>query len=453
MKKQSSDQDYVEMSDQTYQKSFHAFKQGLAEAPSRKNKPYLLAGLSLTGAAIAATLLFVSTMDAPSPNGQGDAPYILEDEKQDENSVPDILEKVEFQDEFAKEAIERGPYFLSPQQPETIHHNEFSISTNDDWEIKEQEIPKGTKTTLIGPNSQELTVLLLDDPQTDQASVEIETFLNEHPYTSSTELPIEQVREYVIDARVLLSFDDTQFRFDDQAYMYSFKNDETNRLFDIFSSEMYGKRLILFTDFPLDEPDIWAQAYFFMTRVYPAESTYVLSTSEEKGEDGRALTKDVFTASFGVSSSYYRRTTVEWYENKELGFSTYIPQNAQVEKVVHNGMMEWIVDVPEEGPSFYSFGKIDQTIAFNDIKDLFISEYKIDEKSVSKENENPFTFNYYTDEQGSGYVNLVEFKGSWYFIHRHNSSEEVPEDSEIREFMGMPSYFLDELVWNEEQEN
>lgn len=101
------------MTDRTYQKGFHAFKQGLDGTPSRKNKPYLLASLALSGAAIAATLLFVSTIEAPIPNGQGDAPYTLVDEQQDKNAeLPEVLKDIEINTQLARQFIKRGLMFF-----------------------------------------------------------------------------------------------------------------------------------------------------------------------------------------------------------------------------------------------------------------------------------------------------------------------------------------------------
>ncbi|MGN7312141.1 hypothetical protein ACTHQ4_13695 [Alkalicoccobacillus gibsonii] len=452
MKKQPSDQDYVEMSDQTYQKSFHAFKQGLAEAPSRKNKPYLLASLSLAGAAIAATLLFASTMDAPTPNGQGDAPYILEDEKQDENvelELPEGLKDIEVNIQLARQFIKRGPYVFSPTQPELLHHDEFFVSLSTDWNVESFDIKNGTKAVLSGPDSEEVTIILFDNNSPEEIiTQEANKLLDEHPYTVSTKLPYEDLRNHFINARVVLSHDRVGFTIDKDAWLYSFENDQTKRFYDLFSSKLYGKRILLFANYPLDQPDKWAQTYYFMSNIFPEESPYVLEVSDELSEDGRPLEKEVVTS---IDFEGYTRLEVELYHNKELQFSTYLPKNAKVDRIAHREFTEWKITSDSESNSFYSFAKLDSDINVDELKEILVHTYGIDSRSIEVHDDESISF--YTEtldgkqtNEMTGYIKKYTFNKESYFIYQQIDTSIEFESAQVL-FTQMPDYFIEELEW------
>ncbi|MFK3939886.1 hypothetical protein ACI2JA_20455 [Alkalihalobacillus sp. NPDC078783] len=452
MNKQPSDQDYVEMTDQTYQKSFHAFKQGLAEAPARKNKPYLLAGLSLAGAAVAATLLFVSMMDAPSPNGQVDAPYTLVDEQQEENiELPKVLKDIEINTQLARQFIKRGPYVFSPIQPELVHHDEFYISLSTDWNAETNSIKNGTKTVLSGPDSEEVTIYLFDDDRSEDTITEVvDNLLKEHPYTSATQLPYEDLRNHFINARVVLSHDRVGFTIDKDAWLYSFENNKTNQFYDLFASRLYGKRILLFANYPLDQPDKRAQTYYFMSNIFPEESPYVLEVSDELSEDGRPLEKEIVTS---IDYEGYSRLEVDLYHNKELQFSTYLPKNVKVDRIAHKEFTEWKISSETESNTFYSFAKLDSSISIKQMEYILVNTYGIDSNSIEIYDNETIAFypktTFGDDEQTSevtGYMKLYRFNEESYFIYSQIDPGINPESAQVI-FTQMPSYFIDELQW------
>ncbi|MDQ0208351.1 hypothetical protein [Alkalicoccobacillus murimartini] len=450
MYKKSSKQEYVEMSNRTYHKSLHAFREGLEESNQRKKQPYLLASFSLAGAGLAAAILFFSFVDSPTPTGQLDAPLIINEENEDKYQLPEALKDIEVDSEIANKLIPRGPYVFSPIQPEFMHNEEFWITLNPDWKINEESIEGGTKTTLSGLESEELTFLLFDESSSENLiKREIDQLLLKHTYTSVTQLPTDDVHRYVVNARLILSHDRVGFSFNDQSFFYSLKDENTNRFYDLFSSELYGKRIVLFADFPLDEPDKWAQSYYFMSNIFPEESPYVLDISEDVSENGRPLTKEVVTS---IDFDDYQQKTVTLYENNELNFSTYIPQNADINRIEQEGFTEWRISEDPTDNSFYSFGKLDTDFDPTLSQDILVDTYGIDADSIDVNNKELITFypkEYNEDEptdQTTGYFSLYRLNDSWYFIYSQidpNSKQEIG----VIGAKEMPQYFIDELEW------
>lgn len=438
------------MTDRTYQKGFHAFKQGLDGTPSRKNKPYLLASLALSGAAIAATLLFVSTIEAPIPNGQGDAPYTLVDEQQDKNAeLPEVLKDIEINTQLARQFIKRGPYVFSPIQPELIHHDEFYISLSTDWNAETNPIKNGTKTVLSGPDSQEVTIYLFNDDSSEDTITEVaDNLLKEHPYTSATQLPYEDLRNHFINARVVLSHDRVGFTIDKDAWLYSFENDETNQFYDLFASKLYGKRILLFANYPLDQTDLRAQTYYFMSNIFPEESPYVLEVSDELSEDGRPLEKEVVTS---IDFEGYSRLEVELYHNKELQFSTYLPKNSKLDRIAHNEFIEWKISSETESNSFYSFAKLDSDINVDELEDILVHTYGINSRTLDVHDDETISFYPETTDgkqskEVTGYIKKYTFDKEFYFVYHQIDTSIETEPAQVV-FTQMPQYFIDEIQW------
>ncbi|MCM2676818.1 hypothetical protein [Alkalicoccobacillus plakortidis] len=451
MDKGSSKRPYIEMSNRTYKKSLRAFQEGLEESKHTKKQPYLLASLSLAGAGIAAAILLFSVVNLPQPVGQSDSPVMLSDEDNQEYQVPESLSDVKVDSEIVNELIYRGPYVFSPIQPEPVHNEEFWVALNPEWGSNEVSIVDGTKTTLTGPESEEINILLFDENASEeQISKETNQLLSEHPYTSGTQLPTDKLHKYLVNARIVFSHEPVGYSFNDQSFFYSLKNDETNRFYDLFSSELYGKRIVLFADFPLEQSEKWAQSYYFMSNIFPSASPYVLDESETVSENGRPLTKDVVTS---IEYNNYQQKTVALYENTELNFSTYVPKNAEIDRFEQNGFTEWRISENPDDKTFYSFGKLDPDFDLTRSQDILVDTYKIEPDSIDVMDEDVISFypkENYDDEptdQVSGYFSLYQLNDSWYFIYYQFDPNSEQEAGGVTQEKQMPQYFIDELEW------
>ncbi|WYP27592.1 hypothetical protein NSQ54_05635 [Alkalihalobacillus sp. FSL W8-0930] len=444
MNKQPPDQDYVEMSDRTYQKGFQAFKHGIDGAPARKNKPYLLAGLALAGAAIVAMLLFVSVTGAPNPIGQADQLIIIGDENEDEAEVPASLEDVEIDTEWALELIPRGTYDYSVTKTESLHHGEFTVSLSTDWNIREENIKDGTKTTFTGPNSEELSVVIFDHLSSkDTVMQEAENLLSEHPYTSATRLPYENLVKYIVNTEIGQRHDRLGFTIDQHSWFYSFENQETDRFYDLFASELFGKKILLFADYPLDQPETWAQTYHFMSKIIPkAYQPYVLEVSEEVSKDGRPLEKEMVTT---VQLDEYVSEAFKLYQNEELRFSTYIPKESEINEFVHKDFTEWRVSLDTTDKQFYSFGLLHSKLELNQVEDFLIDTYGITFDAIEKANDETITFDDPINKI-SGVLKLYSIHNKTYFMYEQIDSTSTQQFGEWPSAQ-LARYFFNEIQW------
>lgn len=106
------------------------------------------------------------------------------------------------------------------------------------------------------------------------------------------------------------------------------------------------------------------------------------------------------------------------YEH-ELGFTSYLEEGTEVEKIERNGFTEWkFVHEKNGNNSYYSFGKLDPSVSIEDAKETLINGYEFDPQYVEGASHVSF---YHIMRQGQDdemlrTFELVQKHGDWYYI-------------------------------------
>ncbi|MGN7313085.1 hypothetical protein ACTHQ4_18515 [Alkalicoccobacillus gibsonii] len=425
---------YIVLPHSAYTKSLNAFKQGMQDGaePKPKSRGAYIAS-SLGAAALLGLIIF--TFLPVTDNQEQPA-----DEENQVEKVEDVMEEkavdldeIGVNEELLSEVVERDQYELGEvgggDQP--FHHDELQVFVPDDWEMSRSDdvFVNGTKTILTGFGGVQQTILIFEDEaSSEEMNQAKEELLSDITYTKATEIPMDWLT-YLFEEEHQLGiefhfFSRYENRFaielDDTTKMYTLLNENDRRLYDYVEADLFGKKLILLTDINSTHSSKLASTYVTLSAITPSSEIDVAYGPYER-EYGRRSSITILTG-----MPRYGFTELLLYEH-ELGFTSYLEEGTEVEKIERNGFTEWkFVHEKNGNNSYYSFGKLDPSVSIEDAKETLINGYEFDPQYVEGASHVSF---YHILRQGQANemlrtFELVQKQGDWYYIFTQADNQE-----------------------------
>lgn len=417
---------YQPLPHQTYRKSLDSFKAGLNNPEPKRNKTSLIAftatgmGLAIAGALFLSFYPFSSIPDQPS--GEQIPAEINPENEVDQTT----LEEMDENEALIEELFLRDALMPDASQSHLIHNDEFQIMLPDQMHnrVSEKQIQSGTKTTLTGADTEIISLFLFDkDTPDDYVATFTDDLLSEHHFTETTTVPINRVTEQV-ESMGGGFFNDHLFT-ESETSIYAMKNEETDRFYELYKMDLFGKQLILFGDYPLNQPDSKLVSYFTLGNLSPAETPYLLNEGEIDPTSGLPRTKEMLLREGALPR--YDSITFQLTEIDGLPFTPYLVEDASPEKINHDGFTEWRIRENETSESsFYSIGKMDPSFDISQSEEILMNGFDVDLAHLEDidglaTNEN---FAYYdTVEQKSGSFLLYSYEDEWYFTYDQSTGD------------------------------
>ncbi|MBM0066303.1 hypothetical protein [Alkalicoccobacillus gibsonii] len=460
---------YIVLPHSAYTKSLNAFKQGMQDGaePKPKSRGAYIAS-SLGAAALLGFIIF--TFLPVNDNQEQPA-----DEENQVEKVEDVMEEkavdfdeIDVNEELLSEVVERDQYTFSDvvqnDQYELsessgggdrpFHHDELQVLVPDGWELSRSNdaFANGTKTILTGFGGVQQTILIFDNEasqeEVNHARAEL---LSDIVYTKATEVPMDWLR-YLFEEEHRLGI---EFHFysrynnrfaielDDTTKMYTLLNENDKRLYDYVEADLFGKKLILLTDINSTHSSKLASTYVTLSAITPSDlNDMVAAYGPYENKYGRRSSITILT---GMPT--YDFTELLLYEH-ELGFTSYLEEGTEVQKIERNGFTEWkFVHEKNGNNSYYSFGKLDPSVSIEDAKETLINGYEFDPQYVEGASHVSF---YHILRQGQANemlrtFELVQKQGNWYYIFTQADNREGFYSPKIG---GLATKFQQEIMFH-----
>ncbi|WYP26762.1 hypothetical protein NSQ54_01190 [Alkalihalobacillus sp. FSL W8-0930] len=428
---------YIVLPHSAYTKSLKAFKQGMqdAEEPKPKSRGAYIAS-SLGAAALLGFIIFTVLPITDNQEQPADEENQVEkvEEVNEEKAVD--FDEIDVNEELLSEVVERPDYELGDVGgggDKQFHHDELQVFVPDDWEMSRSDdgFANGTKTTLTGFGGVQQTILIFENEASqEEVNQAREELLSDIMYTKATEVPMDWLRYLFEEEQQLgiefhfLSRYDNRFaiELDDTTKMYTLINENDRRLYDYVEADLFGKKLILLTDINSTHSSKLASTYVTLSGITPSNAyDMVAAYGPYEQKYGRRSSITILT---GMPT--YDFTELLLYEH-ELGFTSYLEEGTEVEKIERNGFTEWkFVHEKNGNNSYYSFGKLDPSVSVEDAKETLINGYEFDPQYVEGASHVSF---YHIMRQGQDdemlrTFELVQKQGDWYYIFTQADNRE-----------------------------
>lgn len=448
------------------EKSLQAFQQGFEEAAKDKKKKQkrlqlrqrVMGSLATVTAAAVAGLLLFNTNFLQEHIFNWD-----ETEKVEETTDPIDLLELELNEDIVNTIMDR-PFFqhveLSDMRHWRIFNSQMSIPLPVGWSSDEVEEDGVFNITITGSDTEKLTLMLFTE---EPAREEFDSILAEHlanwSYTDATIIPPDRMKgEFNYLMEVLPYYKDT-FSFDTgTAAMYGFIDEEEGRFRELYVSKLYGMPMIYTSEYPLDNNQSWNHSWLIFSRMSVNEFFPVRGSEGEHHPDYNLPVKKTVMA---TEQGYFREMDIELVVIEELGVTSYLTNGTDVTRFENDHLTSWRFTEPlVSRNSFTSFGKLTENIPIYLRREILFDAYGIElgmehEDEVTEDSAifrypgymQIFDPNDNMDSYGgtyssSGYFELFEHDGDWYYRHLHRAET----DTSPRVFTNM-ELFLRYLEW------
>ncbi|MFK3937608.1 hypothetical protein ACI2JA_08855 [Alkalihalobacillus sp. NPDC078783] len=427
---------YIVLPHSAYTKSLKAFKQGMqdTEEPKPKSRGAYIAS-SLGAAALLGFIVFTFLPMTDNQEQPADEENQVEkvEEVKEEKAVD--FDEIGVDEELLSEVVERPDYELGDvgAGDNSFHNGELQLAVPDDWELSRSNdaFANGTKTILTGFGGVRQTILIFEDEalpeEINQAKEEL---LSDIMYTEATEVPMDwltylfkEEHQLGIEFHFLSRYENRfAIELDDTTKMYTLLNENDRRLYDYVEADLFGKKLILLTDINSTHSSKLASTYITLSGITPSNAyEMVAAYGPYEQKYGRRSSITILTG-----MPRYDFTELLLYEH-ELGFTSYLEEGTEVEKIERNGFTEWkFVHEKNGNNSYYSFGKLDPSVSIEDAKETLINGYEFDPQYVEGASHVSF---YHILRQGQANemlrtFELVQKQGEWYYIFTQADNRE-----------------------------
>lgn len=328
-----------------------------------------------------------------------------------------------------------------------IYNSVFSVPLIHGWTRKEEDDGDMHSSFITGPESERMNIYIFDyDVEEKQISEKIDRILSQITFTESTVLPYDTVIEKLESSFDTYPFFGDFFVFNkEETEMYAFLDATNGRLTELYITKLFGQPLIFTGEFPLTNKEHWHLPWVIFSQIHLQKSPYIIqgTEGEEHPKYQRPMEKDVVH----WGSPNFQPVHLELYENEELGFTSYLPSNTNVERIEYDHFTEWRFSNPAISKhSYYSFGKLKENFPLDQGREIMFSALEIENEQEEYYGEDPYYYNYYNGEDGnySGYVTLFEQSGSWYYRHIHEDYQDY-NGGRLWENLSM---FVDYMEWH-----
>lgn len=443
---------YIVLPHSAYTKSLNAFKQGMQDGaePKPKSRGAYIAS-SLGAAALLGLIIFTFLPVTDNQEQPADEENQVEkvEEVNEEKAVD--LDEIGVNEELLSEVVERDQYELSEvvesDQNELsdggssggtdrdFHHHELQVFVPSDWELSKNSdaYENGSKTVLTGFGGVRQTILIFEkEAPSEEINQAKEELLSDIMYTKATEVPMDWLKylfeedqlgfEFSIYSKYKNRF---AIELDNTTTMYTLLNENNRRLYDYVEADLFGRKLILLTDINSTHSSKLASTYITLSTIAPSSMTHggdmVAAYGPYENKYGRRSSITILT---GMPT--YDFTELLLYEH-ELGFTSYLEEGTEVERIERNGFTEWkFVHEKNGNNSYYSFGKLDPSVSIEDAKETLINGYEFDPQYVEGASHVSF---YHILRQGQANemlrtFELVQKQGDWYYIFTQADNRE-----------------------------
>lgn len=413
---------YIVLPHSAYTKSLNAFKQGMQDGAEPKPKSRGAYIASSLGAAVTRIYYFYFLPITDNQEQPADEENQVEkvEEVNEEKAVD--LDEIGVNEELLSEVVERDQFETGDSWGDVqFHYNELLTFAPSDWRLTnyDDEFSDGSKAVITGFGGILQTILVFEETaspeEVDRARKEL---ISDVLYTQATEVPINRLEELVEEKDGLNLWhskykDRFAIELDDEAKMFTLLNEKEGRLYDYVEANLFGKKLILLTDVGIDQSNKRALTYFTLGTISPADDG-VVSKGPYENKYGRPESLTMVT---GIWE--YEFTDLNLYEH-ELGFTSYVEEGTDLEKIERNGFTEWkFINDHSKDNRYYSFGKLDPAIPIENAKETLINGYELDPKNVEGSSQVSFSHSIGRDTSNEivRSFELVQKQGEWYYTY------------------------------------
>lgn len=428
MDNHSNEKKYVPLPHKTYKKSLSAFKRGLDDMdnPKPRNRVAIFAGTAAIGLGILLTFALIPTLD--NQDIPSDSVEVEKEDSKEETTEEQAFnpQNIEVDEDLLSEVFVREPIEpASSSADQSFHNGLFQAHIPDGWSLSNENLSHdhGTKAVLNGPAGIQQTILVFDEEATqEEINQAKEELISTYRYTKATKVPIEDLKEYkanhdVTVGRVMEKFIDRfSIELNDETTFVTMINEQENQLYDYTETDLFGKKMVFFSEVDLDRHGQRAASYFTLSSLSP-NGDYVAFQGPYEQTHGRPSTLTLVT---GIFKWYF--VDLHLYEH-ELGFTSYIKEGTTVEKINRQGFTEWkFNDEFTTENRYYSFGKLDPSIPLEDAKMTLIEGYGLDPNYIDGSSQTLFSHrsNRDTSNEMLRQFELVQKQGEWYYIFTLN---------------------------------
>ncbi|UCZ55018.1 hypothetical protein LGQ02_09965 [Bacillus shivajii] len=428
-------QQTMKSSKEARDKSLHAFEEGLKdviesqqkEQKRKKLRQRLIGSVATVAAAgIAGLLILNSTFlqgdslvnDANTGVGggeNGELPYAEENEV----LIERVLDRPSFDhDDFNA----MGSY--------NIYNDKLSVRLPTTWSVEEEEGEVAHSVYMNGPETERMEFILLNEGISEaQLEEKIREITTEFSEKESVTIPVETIIDEVrMKIAILFPFDNV-FPFNiENTEVSAIIDEENGRFKELYVSELFGQPMVFIADLPLDHLESWTLPWIFFSYMRVVDTPYTIhgSEGEQHPEYDRPKEKNVILP---VGASRFEEVDVELYEIEELGITSYLPSDTEVERIEHEYFTEWRFTEPfVSEKSFYSFGKLMDGFPLDEGKEIMFNAFNIDVAYHEDLGGGiPHHYSYYSGMEGEfidGYIQLFEISGEWFYKHKHADRED-----------------------------
>ena len=450
----------VRVSEEIRQRSLLAFQNGLKDGERQRKRskktrnygrkiPGIIAGTAATGIAV---LLFLNTgLIDNDRSGAGGTVEIGSKENKgiESDGIKSNVHEVSAENLLDK-ALNRPTFNhndLNSMPTQKIFNEKLEVHLPSSWTVSETEGDNVFQIQMTGNNDEQMKLLLFDKAHAQEAfDTRIQELIVDFEEAEETAVPADELVENIsMNHEVFFPYQNVVSFDKENTEITAFYNDESGQFMEMYVSELFGYPMIFTSEFPYDNDDSWNNSIIFFTFMYAGNPPLDIHGSEGEihPDYKRPVEKDVILQ---VGASGVEQVEVELYENDELGLTSYLPKNTDIQRIEHDYFMEWRFTEPNVSEnSFYAFGKLKEGFPIEKAKEIMFESHDID-LSYYTETDGPIPHHYsYNDADAfiDGYIQLFEANGEWYYEHKHADRHDYNGGVYIQRL----NMFVDSIEW------
>ncbi|MUK86822.1 hypothetical protein GMD78_00190 [Ornithinibacillus sp. L9] len=401
-----------------------------------------------------AGLLFLSTDKLEGDRDEGRNAEIIEQENIDSQQNEESTEEHSNEENLnlLHKVLNRPSFDLSDinaMKSKRIFNEMLAVYLPDGWTIEEEEGEQKHSIQMIGSQGERMNlVLFTEDYSQEVFDAQLQELSANLTKAEEISIPVELfVSSITMDHEIPFPYPNV-FPFDiEGAKLSAFFDEDNNKFRELYISELFGYPMIYTSELPLDDVESWTLPLSFFTYMEIVDSPFTIHGSEGAlhPEYKRPVEKSVAlkVGAFGV-----QQIDVELYGNNELGMSSYLPSNTDIQRIDHEYFTEWRFTEPNVSEnSFYSFGKLKDGFPLEKGKEIMFEALNIDLSYYQDlDGDEPYHFSYQSGMDGEfidGHFQLFEISGEWYYLQKHADRN----DYNGGVYMERLEMFIDSIEW------